>query len=202
MISDARDFVQRNPLIPLISAGLVCITGIEWIVASHSVALFEFLFVMQGQLTLGIILAPFSHGSISHLAVNIGLLLLFGWVSEAAMSRKEFLIYFLLVAYASTVSQVVVSVVTTGDAGTLGVSGAAYSFPGFYGVWGFLRARRENKPVLTETFVLSSVIVSLLIPFVLIGVIDIVPQSGTPPAKVTHSVGFALGLAYGFLKAN
>ncbi|WP_168654376.1 rhomboid family intramembrane serine protease [Halorubrum sp. PV6] len=181
-----------TPLLAILMGGVLLV---EIQVLAHSSSLFEYLFVASGGVSPGLLLGPVSHGNFRHYLSNIGLLLLIGWPMEDRLSNKAFLGFILLAAYLPTYLQIVYSVATTGSAGTLGFSGAVYAFPpALLGI--VLQEVRATENGL-GTFGLVALGVTAAIPLAMLGYLDLV--SGLPSAKVTHSVGYVLGLAYGFL---
>ncbi|UPV72940.1 rhomboid family intramembrane serine protease [Halorussus limi] len=202
MLRKAREFLNQNPLTPSIAVAVTVLLVVQIYVAAASTSLFEFLFVAQAQLTPGLLLAPYSHGSVAHLITNVGLLFLFGWLCEAEMTSREFLGFVVAVAYASTVAQVVIDAVLSGSAGTLGLSGVAYALPPLYAVIRLPEIRDKGTNASFIEMWGSAVVLSVLIPFIMAGIVPLNLSSymGAEPAKVTHSFGFLAGLLYGTVK--
>lgn len=205
MLQRIRKVLAQNPMTPSLAIAMTLLLAVQWYVATTSTALFEFLFVAQAKLTPGLVFSPFSHAGFSHLLFNIGLLFLFGWLCEAELTNREFLGFVVVIAYVSTFTQVIVDTVTAGSAGTLGFSGVAYAFPSFFAVVLSPQLRRAgSRSQFTWSVWSSAVVVSLLIPFMILGLVSIGGSSiaGTEPAKVTHGVGFCLGLLWGVVKVT
>ncbi|OYR59958.1 hypothetical protein DJ80_16660 [Halorubrum ezzemoulense] len=168
---------------------------VEIQVFARSSSLFEYLFAASGAISPGLLLAPISHGNFSHFLSNIGLWLLVGWPMEDRLSNKAFLGFAFLTAYIPTYLQVGYSVVVTGSASTLGFSGAVYALPpALLGIVLHEVRTTENG---FGTFGWVALALTVAIPLTMLGYLDLV--SGLPSAKVTHSVGYMLGLAYGLL---
>lgn len=200
MLHRVRVFLAQNPLTPSLAVAMTLLLVVQWSIAATSTALFKFLFVAQPRLTPGLVFSPFAHAGFSHLFINIGLLLLFGWLCEAELSHRKFLGFVVVVAYISTFAQVLVDTVTTGSAATLGFSGVAYAFPPFYAVVRSPRLR-DSEPLsqFTRSMWGGAVVVSLLIPFLLVDLFSFGIRSpvGADPAIITHAVGFLAGLLWG-----
>ena len=194
-ISEPLEYLPRNPVTPLLAILMGGVLLAEIQVLGRSSGLFEYLFVASGELSPGLLLGPVSHGNFSHFLSNIGLLLLIGWPMEDRLSNKAFLGFVFLTAYLPMYLQIVYSVATTGSAGTLGFSGAVYAFPP--ALLGIVLQEVRTTESGFGTFGWVALVVTAAIPLTMLGYLDLV--SGLPSAKVTHSVGYALGLAYGFL---
>ena len=195
-ISEHLDYLHRNPVTPLLVILMSGVLLVEIQVLGRSSSLFEYLFVASGGVSPGLLLGPISHGNFSHFVSNLGLLLLIGWPMEDWLSNKAFLGFVLFTAYMPMYLQIGYSVVTTGSAGTLGFSGAVYAFPpALLGI--VLREVRTTESGFS-TFGLVALAVTAAIPLTILGYLDLV--SGLPSARVTHSVGYMIGLTYGLQK--
>jgi len=172
---------------------------VEMYIAGYSESLFQFLFVAQMQLTPGLLLAPLSHGTfLTHFLPNIGILLLSGWITESKLETREFLAFVVITAYLGTYIQVIYSTITTGDAGTLGFSGAVYAFPPLFALLG-LKEGDYQPGDLRFGLLLTSIVLTIAIPLTILGYLNLM-SSGLSSAQATHTTGFLLGLGYGIWK--
>lgn len=200
-VHDFRSYSYQNPFTPVFLVFLLTFLAIQiWIAVNYSNK-FSNLFVAQYRADIGLILAPFSHGSFFHIGTNIGLLLLFMWPSESKMTKRELIFFVVTVAYVSTYSQVLVSGYTTGTAGTLGVSGVAYAFLPFYAIIGYTEVREKESKVTSHPLILSAIVISLTMPFEMAGLLKLGLNSSAEPATITHAVGFICGVLYGVYRS-
>jgi membrane associated rhomboid family serine protease len=179
--------------------GMGLILLAELYVLDHSDSLFQYLFVAQGTLTPGLILAPLSHGTFyTHYIPNMILFLWLGWPLEDRLNRRQFLAFVGAVAYLPTFLQVLYSVLTSGTAGSVGFSGAVYAVPPLL----FCLIYKEDHAGEVGFGEIGNIalIFSVAIPLVMLGPLDLF--SGLPSAKITHTLGYALGLGYGIFKLN
>lgn len=168
----------------------------ELYVVSYSEPLFEYLFVAQGALTPGLLLAPLSHGTFyTHYVPNMILFLGLGWPLEARLNRLQFLGFLGLTAYLPTYLQVVYKIVTSGTAGSVGFSGAVYAVPPLL----FCLILQEDY---TEEIGFGEIgniafVFTIAIPLVMLDFLDFF--STLPSADITHAVGYLSGLGIGVL---
>ncbi|MBX0350285.1 MULTISPECIES: rhomboid family intramembrane serine protease [Haloarcula] len=199
MISRVRAFLYRNHLTPILILGMIGILQVEIYVSRVSESLFKFWFVAQPSLTPGLLIAPLSHSSfLFHLLPNMALFVIWGWLTEDQLKSREYIVYTALTAYLSIYLQVLYSAIITGQAGTLGFSGAVYSFPPAYAFLAFRSQIYENNSLEFGLF-MGAIAVSLAIPLSIAGYISSVPGM-TSSANVAHSAGFAIGTIYGAWK--
>jgi membrane associated rhomboid family serine protease len=118
------------------------------------------------------------------------------------MTRSEFAGFFIGTASIATYAQVGFDTLTSGDAGTLGVSGAVYAFPAFYAIVGIWSIRDRGRSVNDRPVVLSAIVVVAVIPLLIIGgnPIELEITQAAPTAKFTHGVRYLLGLGYGLYR--
>jgi membrane associated rhomboid family serine protease len=175
--------------------GLVLLA--ELYALNYSESLFQYLFVAQGSLTPGLILAPLSHANFDmHYAPNMILFLLLGWPIEARLERRQFLASVGAVAYLPTYLQVLYSVLTSGTAATLGFSGAVFAVPPLL----FCLTLQEDHSEDIGFGEMGNIALGLsaAVPLAMLGVLDFF--SALPSAEITHSVGYLGGLGYGLYK--
>lgn len=169
----------------------------ELYVVSHSESLFEYLFVAQGALTPGLLLAPLSHGTFyTHYVPNMILFLWLGWPLEARLDRQQFLGFLGLTAYLPTYLQVLYSVVTSGTAGSVGFSGAVYAVPPLL----FCLTLQEDRSEEIGFGEIGNVALAftIAIPLAMLGLFDFF--SVLPSAEITHAVGYVSGLTWGLYR--
>lgn len=198
-LSRYRAYIERNPVSPLLTVLMGAILFVELLAIGYSVALFDFLFVADAELSPGLLLGPISHGTFStHYLPNIGLLLLCGWPMEDYISTKKFLAFVIFTAYIPTYLQIAYSITTVGVAGTLGFSGAVYAFPPALLCVSVRGSRSAEKDF--DVFGQIALIITVAIPFSILGLLGSI--SGLPSADITHTVGYAVGWIYGVLVLN
>lgn len=177
--------------------GLVLLA--ELYALGHSDALFQHLFVAQGALTPGLLLAPLSHATFyTHYAPNMLLFLWLGWPVEARLDRRQFLGFIGVTAYLPTYLQVFYSVVMSGTAGTLGFSGAVYAMPPL--LFCLILQEDHSGEIGFGEIGNIALMFSVAIPPALVGVLDFF--SALPSAEVTHAVGYLGGVGYGLYKSQ
>lgn len=195
-LSRYRAYIERNPVSPILAILMGAILLVQLLVAGYSIALFDFLFVANGELSPGLLLAPISHGTfITHYLPNMGLLLLCGWPMENYISTEEFLGFVIFTAYIPTYLQIVYSITTAGVAGTLGFSGAVYAFPPALLCASVRGVRSAEKNF--DVFGQIAFGITVAMPFSILGLLN--ATSGLPSADITHAMGYALGWVYGVL---
>jgi membrane associated rhomboid family serine protease len=156
------------------------------------------------QLSPGLVLAIISHDlppNVTHILGNVAFLWLFAGESEQHMRRIEVVGFFVVTALVS----VTVSTVLTGDS-TLGASGGALAFVGFYGTHLYLTQwdsaeldamdRAWREPLKLRVCWRVAIVVS---PLALVGYavgqyIGLVPAGRTD--VIGHLVGVVLGVGY------
>lgn len=177
--------------------GLVLLA--ELYALGYSESLFQYLFVAQGKLTPGLILAPLSHANFNtHYAPNMILFLLVGWPIEARLERRQFLAFVGVVAYLPTYLQVLHSVSTNGTAGSLGFSGAVFAVPPLL----FCLTLQEDHSEEIGFGEIGNIALGLsaAIPLAMLGVLDFF--STLPSAEITHGAGYLAGWGYGLYKSQ
>lgn len=179
-----------TPLL-VVCMGLVLLA--ELYTLGHSESLFQYLFVAQGALTPGLLLAPLSHATFyTHYAPNMILFAWLGWPVEARLERRQFLGFVGAVAYLPTYLQVLYSGVTSGTAGSLGFSGAVYAVPPLL-LCLTLQEDHADEIGFGEIGNIALAF-SVAIPLIMFGLFDF---SVLPSAEITHAVGYLSGLGYG-----
>lgn len=151
-------------------------------------------------LSPGLVLAVISHdpASVAHLFGNVAFLWLFAGESEQHMGGLELVGFFVAAALVS----VTVSSAVTGDS-TLGASGGALAFVGFYGAH-LLFAHRDALALDTSDYGPMDVGAlraywqgaSLLFP-IGFGLFELVRYAGVAPAGETAVLGHLVGLVVG-----
>jgi membrane associated rhomboid family serine protease len=204
------DYVSISDLIPtdypltvgfVLANSLVFVVELVLLTNGLSESVFEFWFIAQIELTPGLIITSVSHGSIRHFVFNMFLFGMYGRLVEEHLGGGEYATIAVVTAYIPTYAQIVGDQITTGEAGTLGFSGAVYAIIPLYAVMGVSTLVRDGvgesglaAPRLP--FVLGAVIMSLLIPFMITGHLELL-SSGLPPAQITHGGGYLIGFVYG-----
>jgi membrane associated rhomboid family serine protease len=169
---------------------------LEIYVADISTEAFEYWFVTQFKFTPGLVTGPFSHGAfIAHFLPNMGLLLLYGTQLEKQWLKSRYAVFVLITAYVPTYSQVIVDGLA-GEASTLGFSGAVYAIIPMYTMLAISDWRRNELAFEQSAYAFGGVIMTLLIPLLILGKISLL-ESALTSAKITHSLGYAVGLLCG-----
>ena len=167
-----------------------------------TVAEWQWMFTTESfpVLSPGLVFAIISHdpGNATHILANIAVLWLFAGESEQHMSSPEVVGFFVATALAS----VTVSSAVTGDS-TLGASGGALAFVGFYGAHLFLTHRdtlaldTSDYEVLDEAALRAYWQGALLLFPIGFGLFELVRFVGLVPAGETAVLGHLVGLMLG-----
>lgn len=196
---------ERHLATVLLSLGLVLWFELQLLVYHfYSSATFRWLFTVRSVAPTrpGWLLSVVSHGTWSHLGVNVAMLLVFGGLAEPHLDRREFVAFFLGVG---TLSSLAAVAIRPPSAPLVGASGALFGLLG-YSLYHearhhdqdlFPRRRRGDAAPAGVAF-LKVAVVGVVFPAaalqVALGVAGAVPTGNT--AVRTHAVGFLLGVLY------
>jgi len=191
---------QERPATQSLGLVLLLWYGVEIVMLylGWTVAQWQWVFTTESfpALSPGLVLATISHdpANVTHVLGSVGFIWLFAGESEQHMRGFEVLGFFLATGLVS----VTVNTAVTGES-TLGASGGALAFVGFYGAH-LLLAHRDALAVDTsddgpvDMGALRAAAVLLPVGF---GLFELVRYAGVVPAGETAVLGHLVGLVVG-----
>lgn len=205
-----HSLMENHGLTILFAVSFVLVYQIQRIVFTlYPDSVFVWLFTATSlhEPSPGWLLSSLSHGSPQHLAVNAGLLLLTGGISEPHFRKSEYIAFFFGVGGIASLAHISF---WPSDAPILGASGAVLAFAG-YSMYHYAQQHPDRllpreKP---SSGILSTIIDEMKTGYVLLGFVAILSmlilaffgwvETGEA-ADGSHLLGFLLGILYVYLQ--